>query len=67
MRLHPHLKKETDPVTEALRSLVFRIPYDGQNPKSLILRKSTVITTNETNLHGDPSHDGEKEETIPLH
>jgi hypothetical protein len=29
-----HLRTETDPVSETLCSLVFRIPDDGQNPKT---------------------------------
>jgi hypothetical protein len=31
--LLPHLRTETDPVSEALRFLVFRIPDNGQSPK----------------------------------
>jgi hypothetical protein len=29
----PHLRTETDPVSETLRFLVSRIPDDGQGPK----------------------------------
>jgi hypothetical protein len=30
----PHLRMETDPVSKTLCSLVFRIPGDGQSPKT---------------------------------
>jgi hypothetical protein len=31
----PHLRTETDPVSEMLCFLVFRIPDDGPSPKTL--------------------------------
>jgi hypothetical protein len=30
--LSPHLRIETNPISETLHFLVFRIPYDGQHP-----------------------------------
>jgi hypothetical protein len=33
-RLRPHLRTETDPVSETLRFLAFRIPEDGQSPEN---------------------------------
>jgi hypothetical protein len=32
-----HLRMETDPVSETLYSLVFRIPDDGQSPKTIVI------------------------------
>jgi hypothetical protein len=37
--LLPHLKTETDPVSETLSSLVYRIPDDGQSPKNPVTLK----------------------------
>jgi hypothetical protein len=43
--LPTHLRTETNPVSETLYSLVFRIPDDGQSPKSLVITKYGVLLT----------------------